>query len=118
MDEKDEQQLRRVKRLIAGGSSDTDYELDLRGLDLPHSLGSINRMVERQRFRDSERSVYVRLDPAEGGASQTLFQPLGRHLLDFMRKGLVAHCRPDAEEGRLGFVVQMPAGKNAKKEDQ
>ena len=116
VDGKDEQQLRRVKRLIAGGGGDTDYELDLRGLDLPHSLGSINRMVERQRFRDKERSVYIRLDPAEGGESETLFQPLGRHLLDLMRKGLVAHCRPDAEEGTLGFVIHMPAGKSPRKE--
>ena len=116
MHEQDERQLRRVKRLITGGGGDTDYELDLRGLDLPHSLGSINRMAERQRFRDTERSVYIRLDPAEGGDAETLFQPLGRHLLDLMRKGLVAHCRPDAEEGTLGFVIHMPAGKSPRKE--
>lgn len=110
----DERQLRRVKRLIAAGG-DTEYELDLRGLDLPHSLASINRMAERQRFRDEERSVYVRLDPAEVGKSETLFQPLGRHLLDLMRKGLVSHCRPTAEEGALGFVLNLPAGKSREK---
>ena len=41
--------LRKLTRFL-DVNGEAEYELDLRGLDLPHSLASIDRMVERQRF--------------------------------------------------------------------
>ena len=101
---------RRLTRLLEGGLA-ADYELDLKGLDLPHSLASIDRMVERQRFRGKARSVFVGLDPATADSGQTLFQPVGRHLLGLMRRGLVAQCKPQVGAGVGGFLVLLPAGK-------
>ena len=111
-DDPDARQLRKVARLLKAELG-CDYELDLCGLDLAHALASIDRMVGRQRFRDQDRSVYIRLDPATGSAEGTLFQPVVQHLLGLIRRGLVSHCRPDAAEGRLGLALDLPAGKRA-----
>ena len=71
-----------LKRLT--GYDDTaEYELDLCGLDLPHATESVARMIERSRFR-APRSVVVRLDPAGPDTGETLFQPIGRLLLDLL----------------------------------
>src|SRR3546814_4869333 len=78
---------RRLKRLL-DRRGEADYELDLTGLDLAQAVASIDRMVERQRFRDVGRSVVVRIDPATPESGETLFGRLGRHLLDLKRRGL------------------------------
>ena len=73
-------------------------------------------MVERQRFRDAERSVLVRIDPATPESGETLFGRLGRHLLDLRRRGLIASMAP-VDPGRgAGFNLILPAGKEAPQE--
>ena len=62
---------RHLRRLFAR-SGQADYELDLTGLDCTHALASIERMVERQRFREEPRTVVVRLDPATATSGETL----------------------------------------------
>ena len=101
---------RRLKRLL-GRRGESDYELDLTGLDLAHAIGSVDRMVERQRFRDQERTVAIRIDPATPDSGETLFGRLGRHLLDLMRRGLIARVTPLSPEHGAGFDVILPAGK-------
>ena len=103
----DERMLRRLLR--ARGLA--DYTLDLKGLDLAHALASIDRMVERQRFRSGERQVAIQLDPAGPESGETLFQPVGRHLLSLMRRSLIARCRPISGDGAAGFEVVLPGGK-------
>ncbi|WP_205944459.1 hypothetical protein [Pelagibius litoralis] len=101
---------RRLKRLL-DRHGDADYELDLTGLDLAHAIGSVDRMVERQRFRDAGRSVLVRIDPATPDSGETHFGHLGRHLLDLKRRGLVATLAPLDPARGAGFNVTLPAGK-------
>src|SRR3546814_13621656 len=84
---------RRLKRLL-DRHGEADYELDLTGLDLAHSIASIDRMVERQRFRDVGRSVVVRIDPATPESGETLFGRPGRPLLALKRRGLIAPLPP------------------------
>ena len=105
-----ESQGRRLKRLL-GRKDSADYELDLTGLDLAHAVGSVDRMVERQRFRSEDRSVSIRIDPATPESGATHFGPLGRHLLDLMRRGLVARVTPLTPDQGAGFDVILPAGK-------
>ncbi len=107
--------LRKLNRFL-DVNGDAEYELDLRGLDLPHSIASIDRMVERQRFRDDARSVRIGLEPASENSGATLFGPVGRHLVDLMKRGLVVKTRPLANIDGGGFLVELPAGK-APKED-
>lgn len=100
-------ETRRLTRLLAREGA-ADYELDLTGLDLLHALASIDRMVERQRFREEPRTVAVRLDPATESSGETLFQPVGRHLLGLMKRDLVERCTPRPNSDGGGFVVELP----------
>ena len=101
---------RRLKRLL-DRHGEADYELDLTGLDFAHASASIDRMVERQRFRDTGRSVVVRIDPATPQSGETLFGRLGRHLLDLRRRGLVATLQPLDPRRGAGFNLTLPAGR-------
>ena len=107
---------RRLERLL-DRQGEADYELDLTGLDLAHAVGSIDRMVERQRFRDVGRSVVVRIDPATPDSGETLFGRLGRHLLDLKRRGLVATMQPLDPRNGAGFNLTLPVGKAAAQDD-
>ena len=103
---------RRLTRLL-DRHGDADYELDLTGLDFAHAAASIDRMVERQRFRDVGRSVVVRIDPATADSGETLFGRVGRHLLDLKRRGLVATLAPLDPRAGAGFNLTLPAGREA-----
>ncbi len=103
---------RRLERLL-DRQGEADYELDLTGLDLAHAVASVDRMVERQRFRDVGRSVLVRIDPATPESGETLFGRLGRHLLDLKRRGLVATLQPLDPARGAGFNLTLPAGKES-----
>lgn len=98
---------RHLRRLFAR-SGQADYELDLTGLDRTHALASIERMVERQRFREEPRAVVVRLDPATATSGETLFQPVGRALLGFLKRGHVSSCRPLPITEGAGYYIEMP----------
>jgi hypothetical protein len=90
---------------LGKGPKDADYELDLTGLVLPHARDSLTRMLERNRFRPS-RSVVVRLDkPVEGGG-ETLFQPIGRMLLDARRGGLLSTLGLLPPEDGIGYRLE------------
>ncbi len=101
---------RRLERLL-DRRGEADYELDLTGLDLAHAVASVDRMVERQRFRDVGRSVVVRIDAATPDSGETLFGRLGRHLLDLKRRGLVATLAPLDPSHGAGFNLTLPAGR-------
>ncbi|WP_419902818.1 hypothetical protein [Kiloniella sp.] len=93
-------------------SGHADFELDLTGLDLRHSLESIRQMIERQRRRRSIRSVLIRLDPPVPGNGETLFRPVGKHLVELLKKEMVSRVKPYADEECSGFVIHLPAGKD------
>lgn len=105
-------QGRRLTRLLDRQGL-ADYELDLTGLDLAHAVASVDRMVERQRFRPVGRSVLLRIDPATPESGETLFGRLGRHLLDLKRRGLVATLQPLDPAKGAGFNLTLPAGRDA-----
>lgn len=89
---------------LFGGSRDAEYELDLRGLDLPHSVASVERMLERSRFR-AARSVRVLIDAPDGEGGASHFQPLGRLLLDARKGGILDAMTTLPPEDALGFRV-------------
>lgn len=103
-----------LKRLV-GYDDSAEYELDLRGLDLVHATESVKRMVERSRFR-APRSVIVRLDPAGPDTGETLFQPIGRLLLDLRRKSLLAKLSPLPHFAGSGYYL-VTQGKTEKNRD-
>lgn len=105
--------LRALGRLLARGGA-ADWELDLRGLDRLHALASIDRMVERGRFGEPKQ-VDILLDPASAESGETLFQPVGRHLLALRRRGLLTGLAPLAAP-RAGFHVALPGRKEREPE--
>ena len=107
-----ESETRRLKRLL-DRHGEADYELDLTGLDFAHAVASVDRMVERQRFRDVGRSVLLRIDPATADSGETLFGRLGRHLLDLKRRGLIATLAPLDPQRGAGFNLTLPAGRES-----
>ncbi|UUX48334.1 hypothetical protein NUH88_13015 [Nisaea acidiphila] len=94
---------------LFGENREAEYELDLRGLDLPHSAASVERMLERSRFR-APRSVRVLIDSPDGEGGGSHFQPLGRLLLDARREGVLSAMTTLPPEDELGFRV-VTAGK-------
>ncbi len=102
-------------RRITGFRESAEYELDLCGLDQAHAQASIERMLERSRFRPS-RTVIIRIDPATATSGKTLFQPIGRLLVDAMKNDLVTRCRP-LPEGNAGFWIELVGNPNAVESD-
>jgi len=95
---------RLLRRLSSAGPA-ADYELDLRGLDLPHAEESIRQMLERNRFTEP-RSVRIRLEPPPPGGGATLFQPIGRLLLDARRQGSLTGLTPLPPDEGIGYRIE------------
>ena len=83
---------------------EAEYELDLRGLDTQHSIASVERMLERNRFRKS-RSVRILIDAPDGQGSKSAFQPIGRLLLDARKRGILYRIETLLQEESLGFHI-------------
>lgn len=94
------------------GMADADSVLDLRGTNRPTAEASLADMLERSRFGKG-KTVAIQLDPPPEGGGETLFQPIGRLLLDAKRRGLVERLQTLPAGDGLGFYVAL-AGKAAR----
>ncbi|HEV2567029.1 MAG TPA: hypothetical protein VGU19_18280 [Microvirga sp.] len=96
---------------LRGGLGVTDAEsvLDLRGVSREKAGASIQDMLERSRF-SAPKSVAVRLDPPAEGGGETLFQPVGKALLEAKRRGWIDRLQTLPAQDGLGFYVVL-AGK-------
>lgn len=106
-------------RRLTGFHDTAEYELDLCGIDRAHGLASVERMLERSRFRPP-RTVIIRIDKPTPTSGATLFQPVGRRLVEAMKAGLVLRCNPLPEAG-AGFWVSLkgnPGAEEREKEDE
>jgi hypothetical protein len=88
------------------GLTDAEAVLDLRGVPLPRAEASIKEMIERSRF-GAGKTVAVRLDPPPEGGGETLFQPVGRLLLDAKRRGWIDRLQTLPAGDGLGFYVAL-----------
>ena len=91
------------------GLTDAESVLDLRGVTFPKAEASLNDMLQRSRFAKG-KTVAIRLDPPPEGGGETLFQPVGRLLLDAKRRGWVDRLQTLPAPDGLGFYVAL-AGK-------
>ncbi|CAA2103843.1 MULTISPECIES: hypothetical protein [Methylobacterium] len=94
------------------GVTDAESVLDLRGTNRPTAEASLNDMLERSRFGKG-KTVAIRFDPPPEGGGETLFQPVGRLLLDAKRKGIVDRLQTLPAGDGLGFYVAL-AGKTTR----
>ncbi len=88
------------------GDADADAVLDLRGAERDQAEASIQDMLERSRFA-AGRTVAIRLDPPPEGGGETLFQPVGRLLLDAKRRGWIERLQTLPAVDGLGFYLAL-----------
>ncbi|KFG70484.1 hypothetical protein [Microvirga sp. BSC39] len=91
------------------GVTDADTVLDLRGASREKAAASIQDMLERSRFAQA-KSVAIRLDPPPEGGGETLFQPVGKALLEAKKRGWIDRLQTLPGQDGLGFYVVL-AGK-------
>lgn len=91
------------------GLSDAEAVLDLRGATAEQAAASLQDMLERSRFA-AAKSVAIRLDPPPAGGGETLFQPIGRALLEAKKRGWIERLHTLPAHDGLGFYVAL-AGK-------
>lgn len=93
------------------GVSNADAVLDLRTAERAQAEASLSDLIERSRF-GPPRTVAVRIAAPIPGGGETLFQPIGRALLEAKRKGRVESLAPLPAHDGLGFFVRL-TGKGA-----
>jgi len=93
------------------GVVDAEAVLDLRDASREKALNSIQDMLERSRFARG-KAVAVRLSPPPEGGGETLFQPVGKALLEAKKRGWVDRLQTLPAQDGLGFYVVL-AGKPA-----
>jgi hypothetical protein len=91
------------------GVVDADAVLDLRGATREKAAASLQDMLERSRFAQA-KSVAIRLDAPPAGGGETLFQPVGKALLDAKKRGWIERLQTLPAQDGLGFYVVL-AGK-------
>jgi hypothetical protein len=93
-------------RHLLGELPEAEATLDLRGLARGEALDRLKRLIE-ERVAPAPRSYAVRIDPPVPGGGETLFQPVGRYLLDARRLRQIERFAPLAEPPGGGYFVDL-----------
>jgi hypothetical protein len=93
---------------LRGGLGLTDAEavLDLRDAPREQAAVAIQDMLERSRFAEA-KTVAIRLSPPPEGGGETLFQPVGKALLEAKKRGWIERLQTLRAEDGLGFYVGL-----------
>lgn len=94
-----------ARKLLHDGNA-AEAEIDLRGLDRAEALDRLSRLVG-ERVAPGPTRFSVRIDPPVPGRGETMFQPVGRFLLDALRRERIARFAPLAEPPGGGFFVDL-----------
>jgi len=86
---------------LAFQTGEAQMVLDLRGLPLNEAMQAVETLLDARPEGDS---CLIRFDPPRNDGRETLFQPLGRRLLEARRSGGLARCLP-AADGAAYFIV-------------
>lgn len=89
------------------GRSDAEAVIDLRGKVRIDAEAHVLALLEGRGGRPV-RSIAILIDPATATSGETLFQPVGRLLLDGKRRGVVERLLPLPAQDGLGFFVVFP----------
>lgn len=87
---------------LALQAGEADAELDLRGMNETQALAQVSALLDNP-ATEGPRSYRLQFDPARGDGSHTLFQPLGRALLQARREGKLKSCLP-LPDGAAYFI--------------
>ena len=90
---------------LGKGSKDADFVVDLAGMDLEQAREALVHMLEQNRFLPA-RSIVVRLGKPVEGQGETLFQPVGRMLLEARRHGLLSTLSLLPPDDGIGYRLE------------
>lgn len=76
---------------LAIQAADAEASLDLSGLDHDRAMDIVEALLQDP---DAAASYHIRFDPPAGDGRETLFQPLGKRLLQARRDGQLSSCLP------------------------
>lgn len=88
------------------GAVDADTVLDLREVSRELAAVALQDMLERSRFGDA-KTVAIRLSPPPEGGGETLFQPVGKALLEAKKRGWITRLHTLPAQDGLGFYVSL-----------
>jgi hypothetical protein len=88
------------------GVTDAEAVLDLRDASREQAAASIQDMLERSRFAQA-KSVAIRLAAPPEGGGETLFQPVGKALLEAKKRGWIDRLQTLPAQDGLGFYVAL-----------
>ena len=86
---------------LAFQAGDAEALLDLQGLSTEQAMQAVEKLLLNPA---TARSFLIRFDAAADDGRETLFQPLGRRLLQARRDGRLNRCLPTAD-GAGYFIV-------------
>jgi hypothetical protein len=92
--------------MLEGSAFETEAILDLRGMSREAALAKLRTLVDI-RVGPGPRRWAVRIEPARAGGGETLFQPVGRYLLQAKRARKVFAVTPLADPPGGGFAVDL-----------
>lgn len=95
--------------MLGRGGIETHATLDLRGLKREAALAKLQALVDAH-VAPAPHLYAVLIDPAVPGAGETLFQPVGRYLLDAKRAGKIFAVTPLADPPGGGFAIDLGKG--------
>jgi hypothetical protein len=97
-------------RHLVGDRTEAEAILDLCGADRQQAHDAIEQMLEQGGLGPSTR-VIIRLDPATPTSGETLFLPVGRHLLAARRQRRIVRFStlPDADGGGFYLEISPPS---------
>ena len=82
-------------------TGDAEALLDLQGLPAEQAMQAVEKLLSEPA---SSKSFLIRFDAATDDGRETLFQPLGRRLLQARREGRLDRCLP-ASDGAGYFIT-------------
>lgn len=92
--------------MLGRGGFNTHATLDLRGLKREEALARLQALIDTHAAPAPHRYA-VLIDPATPGGGETLFQPVGRRLLDAKRAGKIFAVTPLADPPGGGFAIDL-----------
>lgn len=88
---------------LAIDPGELDRVVDLQTEDPAAALSEVDALIDQA---TAGERLLLRFPPPAGDGRETLFQPLGRHLLQARREGRLARCLPAADGA--GYIVVLP----------
>lgn len=92
--------------MLEGAAFETEAVLDLRGMTRDAALAKLRVLIDI-RVGPGPRLWAVRIEPARAGGGETLFQPVGRYLLQAKRARKIFAVAPLADPPGGGFAIDL-----------